>query len=77
MNHFFRKSTTILPGSWTNFTTPINFVRPEPAFSDGSGKGKPEDIYHFVSYVPAHGRLYELDGLKAGTEFVLFHKLRL
>jgi ubiquitin carboxyl-terminal hydrolase L5 len=28
-------------------------------------KGEKEDAYHFVVYVPLHGRVWELDGLKA------------
>lgn len=31
-----------------------------------SKKGKAEAAFHYVSYVPINGKLYELDGLKAG-----------
>ncbi|RZC32381.1 ubiquitin carboxyl-terminal hydrolase isozyme L5 [Asbolus verrucosus] len=43
-----------------------SFARQQLFEFDPSLANKNEDVFHFVSYVPIDGRLYELDGLKSG-----------
>jgi len=44
-----------------------SFARQDPfIIEEGASSGKSEDAFHFISYVPFNGQLYELDGLARG-----------
>lgn len=42
-----------------------SFARSDPFSIDSAGSSEKEDAYHFISYLPAYGQLYELDGLQS------------
>lgn len=45
-----------------------SFARSDPFVNEmqDSSSQSDEDLFHFISYVPIHGALYELDGLSSG-----------
>ncbi|TFY76289.1 hypothetical protein EWM64_g7722 [Hericium alpestre] len=51
------------PPSKRRKTTTASRDRPSKPAADSS---EDDEVYHFIGYVPAHGKVWELDGLKSG-----------
>lgn len=49
-----------------NMNICVLVIRQQMFEFDSKSSAKEEDAFHFVSYVPVNGRLYELDGLREG-----------
>ena len=46
-----------------------SFARPEPFVQEDDNKpkkGKSQEVFHFVAYIPFNGQVYEIDGLRPG-----------
>jgi ubiquitin carboxyl-terminal hydrolase L5 len=51
-----------------------SFARPEPFVMDDEDKknrkGKEQEVFHFVAYIPFQGHVYEIDGLRHGPVYL-------
>ncbi|KAJ7731917.1 cysteine proteinase [Mycena maculata] len=64
-NEAIRRGGSLKRGSKTA-TSSNSKPGPKPRPRKEEVKSEPPEAYHFIGYVPAHGKIWELDGLKSG-----------
>jgi ubiquitin carboxyl-terminal hydrolase L5 len=63
----FSRDTIFILYSSDIHAFPIFFVWMQiPDNDDKSKKGKQQEVFHFVAYIPFDGQVYEIDGLRSG-----------